>query len=74
MVAGDESGGWVFREAERVISDSLKCGRQAEGAGVQHKTKPRKHAATQYTVVKAKLRRLLLIKSVPGCLEYISTL
>ena len=67
MVACDESGVWVFRDAVWAISDSLKRGRQAEGADVQHTTKPRKHAAAQYTMLKAKLRKLLLKKSVPGC-------
>ena len=30
-------------------------------------TKPRKYAAAQYTMLKGKLRKLLLIKSIPGC-------
>ena len=50
---------WVFHEAVGAISDSLKRGKQAEGADVQHTTKQRKHAAAQYTMLKAKLRKLL---------------
>ena len=38
----------------RAISDSLKHGKQAEGADVQHTTKPRKHAAAQYTMLKVR--------------------
>ena len=42
-VAGDESGVWVFREAVRAVTDSLKCGKQAEGVDWQRTTKPRKY-------------------------------
>ena len=58
-VAGDESGVWVFWEALRGITDSLKHGRQDEGVDGQHTTKPRKHAAGQNTMLRAKVRKLL---------------
>ena len=41
------------------ISDSLKHGRQDEGVDRQHTTKPRKHAAAQNTILRAKVRKLL---------------
>ena len=63
-VTGDESGVLGFHEAVSAISDSLKRGRHAEGAAMQHTTKPRNNA---YTMLKAKLRKLLLKKSVPEC-------
>ena len=58
-VAGDESGVWVFLEAVRVISDSLKCGRQDEGIDGQHTIQPRKHAAAQNTMLREVLKKLL---------------
>ena len=58
-MAGNESGVWVFWKALRWISDSLKHGRQDEGADGQHTTKPRKHAAAQNTMLRAKVRKLL---------------
>ena len=45
----------------------FKQGRQVEGVDGQRTTKPIKYAAAQYTMLRAKLRKLLLIKSVPEC-------
>ena len=56
----------MFWEAFRGISDSLKHGRQDERVDGKHTTKPRKHAAAQNTMLRAKVRKLVQIKSVPG--------
>ena len=61
----------MSREAVRATSIFFKRGRQAEGVDWQRTTKPRKYAAAQYTMLRGKLRKLLLIESVPGCKEYI---
>ena len=44
----------MFREAVRAMSVSLICGRQTEGKDGQRTTKPIKHAAAQYTMLRVR--------------------
>ena len=65
-----ESGVWVLREAVRAISDYLKRGTFKAGRGgrmVAYNKAKKVYAAAQCTMLTVKLRKLLLIKSVPGC-------